>query len=160
MRTNPDLEKQTLKPGELAAQTGVGVQTLHYYERIGLLPKPDRSSANYRLYPPAALRRVRFIKKAQAAGFTLDQIKEILELQKNGAVRCHRVIEIGKKRLREIDAQLDALKAFRESLASALPAWEKDTERRKTCAGEFCDLIECLPAGAISRTSLKTSKEE
>src|SRR5579859_232081 len=160
MRTKPDLEKQTLKPGELEAQTGEGVKTLHYYERIGLLPKPDRSSANYRLYPPAALRRVRFIKKAQAAGFTLDQIKEILELQKNGAVRCHRVIEIGKKRLREIDAQLDALKAFRESLASALPAWEKDTERRKTCAGEFCDLIECLPAGAISRTSLKTSKEE
>ncbi|HEX4644052.1 MAG TPA: heavy metal-responsive transcriptional regulator [Verrucomicrobiae bacterium] len=145
------LEKNALRAGELARQTGVGVQTLHYYERIGLLPKPDRSLANYRLYPPAALRRVRFIKKAQAAGFTLDQIREILELQKSRAVRCHRVIEIGKKRLREIDAQLDALKAFRESLATALPAWEKDTARRKTCAGEFCDLIERLPVSAASQ---------
>jgi hypothetical protein len=60
-----------LKVGELAACAGVGVQTLHYYEQLGLLPKTGRSASNYRLYPSAALRRVQFIKKAQVLGFAL-----------------------------------------------------------------------------------------
>ena len=148
-------EKRTLKAGQFALQAGVGVQTLHYYERLGLLPKPERSAANYRLYSSDALRRVRFIKKAQAAGFTLDEIKEILGMQKGGAARCRRVTEIGKKRLREIDAELASLKAFRQSLASALPNWEKNTVTRKMCAGEFCDLIEQLPDGEASQRPLK-----
>jgi DNA-binding transcriptional MerR regulator len=88
-------------------------------------------------------------------GFTLEEIKEILGLRKGGAIRCRRVAEIGAKRLREMDAQLAALMAFRQSLAAVLPEWEKDTVRRKTCAGEFCDLIERLPEGDDSRRSQK-----
>src|SRR6266478_4764410 len=65
----------TLKVGQVAAEVGVGVQTLHYYERIGLLPKPNRSAANYRLYSPESVHRVRFIKKAQALGLTLEETK-------------------------------------------------------------------------------------
>ncbi|MCA1605139.1 MAG: MerR family transcriptional regulator, partial [Acidobacteria bacterium] len=64
-----------MKAGELARNVGINVQTLHYYERIGLLPRPERSAANYRIYSDAALRRVQFIKKAQATGFTLAEIK-------------------------------------------------------------------------------------
>jgi DNA-binding transcriptional MerR regulator len=135
----------TMKVGELAAQAGTGVQTLHYYERLGLLPKPERSTANYRLYGPGALRRVQFIKNAQAVGFTLEEIKQILEFQKPGAARCRGVIELGEKRLRELDAQLEILQAFRRSLADALPKWKKLTASRRYCAGEFCDLIEGLP---------------
>ena len=60
--------------------------------------------------------------------------------------------EIGEKRLREIDGQLASLKAFRESLASALPKWAHDSASRKTCAGEFCDLIEGLPVSAGGQT--------
>ncbi len=60
----------TLKrAGEVASAVGIGVQTLHYYERIGLLPKPQRSAANYRLYAPEVVRRVQFIRKAQLLGF-------------------------------------------------------------------------------------------
>ncbi len=134
-----------MKVGELAAQAGIGVQTLHYYERLGLLPKPERSSANYRLYLPEALRRVRFIKNAQAVGFTLEEIKQILAFQKPGAARCRGVTELGEKRLRELDAQLEILQAFRRSLADAVPKWKKLTASRRYCAGEFCDLIESLP---------------
>lgn len=134
-----------MKVGELAAQVGVGVQTLHYYERLGLLPKPERSSANYRLYSPAALRRVRFIKKAQAVGFTLEEIRQILAFQKPGAARCRGVAELGEKRLRELDTQLEMLQAFRRALADSLPKWKKLTASRRYCAGEFCDLIEGLP---------------
>ena len=135
----------SLKVGKLAAQAGIGVQTLHYYERLGLLPKPARSSANYRLYAPESLRRVQFIKKAQAVGFTLEEIKQIFMFQRNGAVRCRGVTELGEKRLRELDAQLELLKAFRRGLADALPKWKTQTAHRHNCAGEFCDLIESMP---------------
>jgi len=64
--------QDSLKAGAVAKAAGVGVQTLHYYERLGLLQKPNRSAANYRLYAPEAVRRVRFIKKAQALGLTLE----------------------------------------------------------------------------------------
>jgi DNA-binding transcriptional MerR regulator len=69
-------DEDSLKVGMAAKAGGVGVQTLHYYERLGLLPKPRRSTANYRLYSREAIRRVRFIKKAQAIGLTLEETKQ------------------------------------------------------------------------------------
>lgn len=134
-----------LKVGDLAAKVGVGVQTLHYYERLGLLPKAERSPSNHRVYSTEALRRVQFVKKAQAVGFTLEEIKEIFEFRQQGAVRCRAVIELGEKRLRDLDIQLEVLQAFRDSLANVLPKWKKETASRRKCAGEFCDLIERLP---------------
>lgn len=133
-----------LKVGELAARAGVGVQTLHYYERLGLLPPPNRSDANYRLYPPAALRRVQFIKQAQALGFTLEEIKEILGLRARGRAPCRRVADVARKHLRELDARIAALREFRKSLSAVVPRWEKETAGQRRCAGEFCDLIEQL----------------
>lgn len=139
-----------LKVGELAASAGVGVQTLHYYERLGLLPKPGRSPSNYRLYSPEALRRVQFIKKAQALGFTLEEIKEILDLQAQGRAPCRCVVDVGKKHMQELDARIAALQAFRRSLAAVVPKWEKETSQQRKCAGEFCDLIEGLPQVSIT----------
>ena len=95
-----------LRVGSIAKKAGVGVQTLHFYERIGLLPKPIRSEANYRLYSPDALRRVRFIKKTQALGFTLAEIKQILDLKSHGRAPCRKVTELGEKHLQQIDARL------------------------------------------------------
>jgi len=138
-------QEALLKVGELAARAGVGVQTLHYYERLGLLPQPNRSGANYRLYPPAYLRQVQFIKKSQALGFSLDEIKEILDLREQGEGPCRCVSDIGKKHLEELDARIAALQAFRRSLAAVVPKWETETSRQRKCAGEFCDLIERLP---------------
>ena len=134
-----------LKIGDLAARAGVGVQTLHYYERLGLLPRPERSQSNHRIYSAETLHRVSFIKKAQAAGFTLNEIKQIFGLQKQGAVRCRVVIEVGERRLRELEYQLKILQAFRDSLAAILPKWKKEIVSRRKCIGEFCDLIERLP---------------
>lgn len=144
-----------LKVGELAARAGVGVQTLHYYERLGLLPKPERSAANHRVYAPETLRRVQFIKKAQAVGFTLEEIKEVFRCGQRGAQRCRHVAELGEKRLRELDEELEMLQAFRNSLALALPKWNKENSSRQKCAGEFCDLIEGLPVTSISPAELK-----
>ena len=139
------MAESLFKVGELAGRSGVGVQTLHYYERLGLLPKPDRSAANYRLYPTSALRRVQFIKKAQSLGFALEEIKEILGLRERGRAPCRCVADVGKKHLQELDARIVALQAFRRELAAVVPKWEKETSRQRKCAGEFCDLIERLP---------------
>jgi DNA-binding transcriptional MerR regulator len=139
------MAESLLKVGELAQRAGVGVQTLHYYERFGLLPIPDRSASNYRLYRTDALRRVQFIKKAQALGFALEEIKEILGLREQGRAPCRCVADVGKKHLQEIDVRIAALQSFRRALAAVVPKWEKETSRQRKCAGEFCDLIERLP---------------
>ncbi len=72
--------EQTFKVGEVAEQAGVHVQTLHFYERMGRVPKPKRSAANYRLYSIDAVKRVQFIRKAQAISLTLEEIKDILDV--------------------------------------------------------------------------------
>src|SRR5256712_8588531 len=137
--------QESLRIGAVAKAAGVGVQTLHYYERLGLLPKPQRSAANYRLYAPEAVRRVRFIKKAQALGVTLEGTKQILELKDHGREPCRKVAELGKKHLQEIDARLTQLRAYRRALAQAVSGWPKKNLSERHCAGEFCDLIERLP---------------
>lgn len=142
------MTESLLKVGGLAACASVGVQTVHYYERVGLLPKPGRSASNYRLYPADALRRVQFIKKAQALGFTLEEVKEILDLHDRGRAPCGQVADLGKKHLRELDARIAALRALRRDLAAVLPKWKKETAVERRCAGEFCDLIERLPVDA------------
>jgi len=142
---NTGESKGLLKVGDIAMQAGVGVQTLHYYERLGLLPKAERSAANHRVYRPEALRRVQFVKKAQAVGFTLEEIKEIFSCRQQSTERCLHVVELGERRLRQLDAKLQMLQEFRRSLASVLPGWKKKNTSRRRCAGEFCDLIERLP---------------
>lgn len=137
----------TLKVGQVAAEVGVSVQTLHYYERLELLPKPKRSAANYRLYSPEAIRRVQFIKKAQAIGMTLEETKQILDLKDHGREPCRQVAELGEKHLREINARLAQLRAYRRALAKSVSVWRKENLSERHCAGEFCDLIERLPIG-------------
>ena len=134
-----------LRVGSIAKKAGVGVQTLHFYERIGLLPKPIRSEANYRLYSPDALRRVRFIKKTQALGFTLAEIKQILDLKSHGRAPCRKVTELGEKHLQQIDARLAQLRAYRRAVIQSLTSWREKTAHRRNCAGEFCNFIERLP---------------
>jgi DNA-binding transcriptional MerR regulator len=135
----------TLKVGQVAAEVGVSVQTLHYYERLGLLPKPNRSAANHRLYSPEAVRRVRFIKKAKTLGLTLEETKQILDLKDHGREPCRKVADLGEKHLQEIDGRLTRLRAYRRVLARSVSTWHKENLSERHCAGEFCDLIERLP---------------
>ena len=82
-----------LTVGEVAAHANVHIETLRYYERRGLLAKPPRSTSNYRHYPRGAVRRVRFIKRAQELGFSLKEIKELLVLRAAPRSRCADVRE-------------------------------------------------------------------
>ncbi|MCI0488704.1 MAG: heavy metal-responsive transcriptional regulator [Blastocatellia bacterium] len=111
--------------GKLAAAVGVKAQTVRYYERLGLLPEPMRNRSGYRLYGEGALKRMRFIKRAQTLGFSLNEIKSILELSRDGKRPCLSVREIAKAKLAEADRMLEDLLAYRQELAERIEQWEE-----------------------------------
>ena len=132
---------EQLRIGQLAGLAGVKTDSVRFYERSGLLPKPVRSANGYRTYDEAALKRLRFIKRAQSFGFSLDEVRRILSLQGQGSAKCRTVLAIAEATLAETEAKLRELQAFRDSLATNVRRWKKLPARRK-CAAEFCDLIE------------------
>src|SRR3990172_11807316 len=109
-----------IKVGEVAKQAGVNLQTIHYYERRGLLPKPPRTGTNYRAYPEDAVLRVRFIKRAQEIGFTLKEIKQLLSLRAAPRTRCADVRERAEAKLQDIDDKVRTLQAMRKALTKLI----------------------------------------
>ncbi|MFO0802662.1 MAG: MerR family transcriptional regulator [Gemmataceae bacterium] len=96
--------------GQLAKRTGVGVETIRFYERQGLIPEPERLASGYRHYPPEAIGRVRFIRQAQHLGFSLKEVLELLSLQDDpnagrAEVRNKVVAKLGdiKRRIQELE---------------------------------------------------------
>lgn len=102
--------------GEVADATGVTTKTLRYYERQGLLHEPDRTSGGYRDYQSQVVDRVAFIKQAQAAGLTLAQIGEVLEVRDGGRPPCDHVAALVDTRLGEVDQRLAELEHTRAQL--------------------------------------------
>jgi MerR family mercuric resistance operon transcriptional regulator len=103
--------------GAVAKQANVHVETLRYYERRGLVARPLRSVANYRLYPAETVRRVRFIKHAQALGFSLKEIRELLALRAAPRARCADVRSRAEAKIAAIETKIRALHAMRKALA-------------------------------------------
>jgi MerR family mercuric resistance operon transcriptional regulator len=103
--------------GELGARAGVNIETLRYYERRGLLSPPARTNSNYRAYSDDTVRVVRFIKRAQELGFSLNEIKELLSLRAAPAAQCCDVRERAEQKIREIEQKIRSLQAMREALA-------------------------------------------
>lgn len=115
--------------GEVAQSAGVATTTLRYYERKGLLSPTDRSRAGYRLYDNSAVERLEFIRAAQAVGFTLDDIRALLQL--NGDSPCKQVQALIGRRMAEVDEKLADLRRVRATLADAL---ERCRKSKKGCA--------------------------
>lgn len=111
---------ESLKVGEVAKQSGVNLQTIHYYERRGLLPKPPRTGSNYRAYPEDAVLRVRFIKRAQELGFSLKEIKELLSLRASPRTRCADVRDRAQAKVQDIDDKVRTLQAMQKALAKLI----------------------------------------
>ncbi len=109
-------EDQQLTRGELAKRGGVNIETIRYYERLGLLPKPPRLTAGYRLFSADDARRVRFIKRAQKLGFSLKEIEELLALQNAPSTTRADVRKRAEAKIADIDEKLRDLTAMKESL--------------------------------------------
>jgi Hg(II)-responsive transcriptional regulator len=101
---------------EAAQQAGVNVQTIRYYERRGLLPSPPRRTSGYRELPEDTVRRIRFIKRAQDLGFSLDEVAELLRLRTARPHNRARVRGIAERRVRQIEQKIAELTALRDAL--------------------------------------------
>ncbi len=111
-----------LRIGTLAARAGLSTDAVRYYERLGLLKPPDRTTAGYRQYTAAELRRLQFIRRAKLLGLSLDEIRGLLDLAEEGA--CHplreQVTELLQRNIEACELQLAELAAFKASLEERL----------------------------------------
>lgn len=128
----------TLKIGEVSLCSGIGIEALRFYERSGLLGKPARTASGYRVYDRSVIDRLAFIKKAQTLGFSLDEIRRIIEESEAGESPCEEVREIVRRRLTELDERLREMRRYRNELSATLDEWDE----KGAADGEICGLIE------------------
>jgi len=136
-----------LRSGELARLAGVSPDTLRHYERMKVLPTPRRSAGNYRLYPPEAIERLRLIRRALAAGFSLPELASILKTRDQGGAPCRQVRRLLEQKLERINRQISDLNAMREHLHSTLTDW--DQRLANTPEGFQARLLEALPPAPV-----------
>jgi MerR family copper efflux transcriptional regulator len=111
-----------LKSSEVAKRGGVNLETIRYYERRGLLPRPPRTPAGYRTFDPEAVRRIRFIKQAQALGFSLKEIRELLSLRLDPRRSCGDVRARAEAKLANMEEKIRSLHAMKRTLARFIAA--------------------------------------
>ena len=131
-------DRRWLKIGEVSKLSGVGVETLRFYEKLGLLGSPPRTESGYRLYDAEVLTRLDFIKRAQVLGFSLAEIARIISEKQAGQSPCREVREIVRGRLKELDERIKEMRRYQKELAAALGEWEKAGDKE----GHVCGLIE------------------
>src|SRR3546814_7429916 len=105
-----------MRIGELAEAAGTTTKTLRFYEEQGLLPAAERTPAGYRDYTPDAVGRIDFIHRGQAAGLTLAQVRQILDIRDDGQAPCGHVQDLLDSRLADLDEQIAQLVALRETI--------------------------------------------
>lgn len=106
-----------MRIGELARQSGVPASTLRYYEQVGLLPEPERTSSGYRSYGQAALERLSFIRSAQAVGLTLAEVRDVLDIRDAGEAPCRVVTDLIERRYAEVRSRIAELSALERELS-------------------------------------------
>lgn len=112
--------------GQVAHRAGVTPDTIRYYERLGVLPRPPRTAGGLRAYGDDVLPRVRFVQQAQALGLTLKDVKALLvDEGRAGQQACRRVRDLLKARLADVDARIKEMQAFRRTLGRHLGACER-----------------------------------
>ncbi len=102
--------------GKLAKLANVNIESIRFYERKGLMPKPMRSDSGYRLYSEDDVHRIKFIKKAQGLGFTLREIKDLLNLRIDDNTSCEDVQEIIVQKMNEIEIKIKEMKKINKTL--------------------------------------------
>ena len=131
-----------MRIGELAESVSLPAKTIRYYEDIGLLPRPERRPNGYRSYDESAGERLRFVKAAQAVGFSLGEIREILAFRDRGEEPCGHVLDLVDRRSRDISERIASLERMQADLqrmasrARAVPGRD----------GSYCHLIEHVSA--------------
>lgn len=147
--------------GELARTAGVNIQTIRFYERQALLPKPARNSSGYRSYEGKDVERVTFIKRNQELGFTLTEIKQLMQLHGSMATlpkplrrkpdQVRAIISLGRERLSVIDEKVRLLRAMRRELSAVV-------EYLENMSGTVCPVSGSSPA-TLRKLAVSSSSE-
>lgn len=142
-----------MRSGQLARLTGVSTDTLRHYERLGLLPLPQRTAGNYRDYSTASQQRVELIQRALTIGFSLSELKAILAVRDKGGAPCRHVRALMHSKIRAVDEQIRNLVSLRVELNRLSKDWDKRLRRAKP--GQPARLLEAAPlrsrAGVASK---------
>ena len=120
-------EREQFPIGILSERSGVNIETIRYYERAGLLPKPQRSAAGYRLYRTIDSDRLCFIRRARDLGFSLDEVRRLLDLADQKSRSCRRVHDIAVEHLAEVRAKIGDLRRMEWVLATLVKACTQGT---------------------------------
>jgi MerR family mercuric resistance operon transcriptional regulator len=102
--------------GRLADEVGINLETVRFYERQGLLPKPPRSPSGYRMFPAEAARRLKFIKRAQELGFSLNEIRELLALRTSPRTTSAEIRKRAEAKITDIEGKIKTLDSMRKTL--------------------------------------------
>lgn len=131
--------------GEVAVAADVNVQTLRFYERRGLLSVPRRTDGGYRDYDDEAVAILRFIKRAQSVGFTLEEIRELLRLRERPRRDCSEVEKLAPAKLDDVKAKLKDLRSLKRALTELAAACQTAGEPLR------CALLEALEGTAVAK---------
>jgi DNA-binding transcriptional MerR regulator len=133
-----------LSIGQLSKATGVKVVTIRYYEQIKLMPSPLRTEGNYRAYSPQHLHRLQFIRRCRDLGFTLDQLRDLLNLSTQAGLKCAGIDRITDNHLKEIEHKISDLKMLAVELRRI----------KNRCSGKGiiadCRILEALAPAAFA----------
>ena len=132
---------KVLRRGDLARLTGCNLETIRYYENIGVMPEPPRTSKNYRAYDESHVGRLRFIMRARELGFTRDEVRDLLALVDGGVQTCGEVQGLANSHLASVRAKIDDLKRIERVLSSTVAQ----------CTGD--DVPECPVIDALTEVT-------
>lgn len=133
------MRKERLTVGEVAERCEVSPDTVRYYEKRGLVPKPPRfESSGYRAYPPETVERVRFVQQAQDLGFTLAEIEDLLKLRADDEASCAQVRDVARAKIDQVRSQIEKLQQVLRGLEDLAEICPGDVPADK------CPIIEAL----------------
>lgn len=134
-----------LKVSDIAGRVGITPDTVRYYERLGLLPQPERTPSGYRQYDEELADRLRFIKGAQRFGLRLEEIKDLLDIQDRGQCPCGHTQELLRARVTEVDEEMRRLRRMRRDLLQMIERADCDAPVSMSwpCAAEFIEGGRC-----------------
>jgi MerR family copper efflux transcriptional regulator len=133
---------KTLRAGELARACGISTDTLRHYERVGVLPKPQRTSAGYRQYPAEAVARVRTVRRALDIGFSLAELARFMRARERGGTPCREVRALAVRKLADLERRLEELTILRDQMRQLVVDWEQKLEA--TPEGMQAHLLDAL----------------
>ena len=143
MRTQKESLPSSYSIGTLARVAGVGVETIRFYEREGMLTRPTKPASGARQYPQTDLVKVIFIKRLQGLGFTLREARELLEMNTRPNSSCSDIKAKTIKKLDEIEAKIQDLRAMKKTLKELLQACGKGQKASRACNVMNCFEMKC-----------------